>query len=292
MQYSIKKFIKLIRPHQYVKNIFIFMPAFFSGDLLNIGLFLQILLAFFAFSLSASAVYIFNDYQDIENDRKHPRKKNRPLASGDISIRSALLLMLFLLFFSLTVMFFLSLNSFLFLLSYLLLNLFYSIYLKHIAILDVSSIALGFVLRLFVGAFVADVPLSMWIVIMTFLLALFIALAKRRDDVLLYNDNDIKARKVVDGYNKKFIDSLMLVISPVVIVVYILYITSETIIGRMQNDYIYTTAFFVILGIMRYLQITFVENNTGSPTKIVLGDKMLKIIITLWLFSFFWIIYL
>ncbi|MCK4493425.1 MAG: decaprenyl-phosphate phosphoribosyltransferase [Methylococcales bacterium] len=283
---------KLLRVHQYIKNIFIFLPLFFSGDITNTELLKLLFIGFIAFSISASAVYILNDYHDIDEDRQHPKKRNRPLASGAISKKIALLLMSGLFLIGTGLMAIISLKSLAILITYILLNIAYSFYLKHIALLDVSIIAIGFVLRLFVGATLTDIKLSMWIVIMTFLLALFMALAKRRDDVLLFMTTGKKMRKVIDGYNLQLIDSAMMIMASIVIVSYILYTTSIEVVNRLQTEYLYLTALFVILGIMRYLQIAFVEEDSGSPTKIVLKDSFLQSVIILWGLAFAWIIYI
>lgn len=268
------------------------MPLFFVGQFSNIPLLTQAALAFVAFSLSASAIYILNDYRDIAEDRLHPKKKNRPLASGDISPKQGLVLMGVLFIAGLSLMSYLSFTAAAFLCFYLVLNIAYCFKLKHIAILDICIIAIGFVLRLFVGSGVTDIALSKWIVIMTFLLALFMALAKRRDDVLLFLDTGKKMRKVIDGYNLQFIDAAMMIMASVVIVAYLLYTTSIEVAQRMQTESLYITALFVIVGVMRYLQIAFVEQDSGSPTKIVLKDTFIKLTIAAWLSSFVWIIYL
>jgi len=282
----------LIRPHQYVKNLFIFMPLFFVGKINDSQMLINALIAFVAFSLSASAIYILNDSQDIEDDRLHPEKKYRPLASGAVTNRFAFGLMFCLLIIGGILMGMLSLKALGVLSGYVALNVAYSYFIKHIAILDVTTISIGFVLRLFIGSIVTGVPLSMWIVIMTFLLALFMALAKRRDDVLLFLDTGKKMREVVEGYNLQLIDGAMIIMASVVIVAYLLYSTSPEVVARMGSEYLYLTALFVILGIMRYLQIVFVEKNSGSPTKIVLKDKFMQITILSWLCAFVWIIYL
>lgn len=292
MPFNIKNTLLLIRPHQYIKNLFIFMPLFFAGKITHVDLLINAIIAFIAFSLSASAIYILNDYKDIEEDRLHPKKKYRPLASGAISKKVALFLMGMLFFAGLFLMASISVSSVGVLSLYILLNISYCFHLKHIAIVDVFIIAIGFVLRLFVGSSVTETSLSMWIVIMTFLLALFIALAKRRDDVLLFLGTGKKMRKVIDGYNLQLIDSAMMIMASVVIVAYILFCTSVEVINRMQSEYLYLTTLFVILGILRYLQVTFVEENSGSPTRIVLKDKFMQITIVAWLCSFVWIIYL
>jgi 4-hydroxybenzoate polyprenyltransferase len=165
-------------------------------------------------------------------------------------------------------------------------NLLYSFGLKHIPILDINIIAIGFVLRLLMGSAAGGdaLPLSMWIVLITFLLALFLALAKRRDDVLLAEEGK-KVRKSIDGYNLEFINGAMMIMASVTIVFYISYTITEGV-TRFQTDKLYFTVFFVILGIMRYMQITFVEKKSGSPTKILLRDIFLQITILGWLVSF------
>jgi len=287
-----KDLIKLARPEQYIKNTFIFLPIFFTGEVANPELLFNAFIAFIAFSVTASAIYILNDYHDIEEDRLHPKKKNRPLASGSVSKTSAIIMLLVVFISGSAIMAWLSLNALAILVAYVAMNVAYSTHIKHIAILDVVVIATGFVLRLFVGSSVTGVPLSMWIVIMTFLLAMFLALAKRRDDVLVFLDTGEKARKVIDGYNLKLIDGAMMIMASVVIVAYILYTTSATIAQKFQSDYLYVTSLFVILGILRYMQIAFVDKNSGSPTRVVLTDRFIQLTIAAWLFAFAWIIYL
>ena len=171
----------------------------------------------------------------------------------------------------------LSLQGALILGAYVLLNIAYSVILKHVAILDVAVIAIGFVLRLFVGAAVTGIELSKWIVVITFLLALFLALAKRRDDVLLYVQTGMKARKMIDGYNLRFLDSAMSIMAAVVVVSYVLYTTSADVIYKLHADHLYLTALFVILGILRYMQIALVDENSGSPTDVFWKDRFLRI---------------
>jgi len=284
----VKNIIKLLRPHQYIKNIFVFAPLLFSFKF-NISNFIETLYAFILFSIIASSIYIFNDYMDIEEDKKHPTKKYRPLASGKLSKNTAKFLFFTLSIIALTVAF--AINTYLFfvLLIYFILNIAYSVKLKHISIVDVFIIAIGFVLRLFAGNSVLDASLSMWIIIMTFLLALFLAFAKRRDDVIL-SLKGRETRKNIDGYNLEFINAAMTLMSSVIIVSYILYTVSDEVTTRLNAPHLYLTSFFVILGIMRYMQITFVEENSGSPTKVVLKDKFIKIDILFWLISFLLIV--
>ena len=283
--------IKLMRPHQYIKNIFIFLPLFFAAKITNVELLINASIAFIAFSLTASAIYTLNDYHDIEEDREHPKKKSRPLASGAISKPQAIIIMALLAIGGFMLMASVSLSGVGILAAYVIMNIAYSFYLKHVAILDVTIIAIGFVLRLFIGSVVTGIALSMWIVIMTFLLALFMALAKRRDDVLIYLETGKKMRKVIDGYNLQFLDTAMAIMASVVIVAYTIYTTSSEVVERFHSQYLYLTALFVILGIMRYLQIAFVHLDSGSPTKIVLKDRFMQLVLLGWIIAFAWILY-
>ncbi len=288
---NISALIKLMRPHQYSKNVFIFLPLFFALQITNSELLISVFIAFIAFSLTASAIYTFNDYNDIEDDRQHPKKKSRPLASDDISKSQAIIIMAILAIAGFTLMATLSINAVGIMAAYVVMNIAYSLYLKHIAILDVTIIAIGFVLRLFIGSAVTNISLSTWIVIMTFLLALFMALAKRRDDMLIYLKTGKKMRKVIDGYNLQFLDTTMVVMAPVVIVSYIIYTTSAEVVARVNSEYLYLTSLFVILGIMRYLKMVFVHKDSGSPTKIILKDHFMQLILLGWSVTFAWILY-
>ncbi|MDA7816624.1 UbiA prenyltransferase family protein [Sulfurimonas sp.] len=276
---------KLFRVHQYIKNLFIFMPLLFSFSFADTQNNINTLVAFILFSILASSIYIFNDLMDIDEDKVHPKKRFRPLASGKVSISTAKLLISVLSISSLGIAFVFSLPLFTVLISYFLLNIAYSLKLKHISILDIFIIATGFVLRLFAGSAVANKELSMWIILMTFLLAIFLALAKRRDDVLLSLAGQ-ETRKNIDGYNLEFVNASMVLMAGVVIVSYIQYTISPDVTLRLNSSYLYLTSFFVILGVLRYMQITFVEQNSGSPTKIVIKDMFMKVTILFWLLSF------
>lgn len=286
-----KNIFKLIRPHQYIKNFFIFAPLFFAAKLVDSHLLLSTVIAFVAFSLAASAVYVFNDYIDIEDDRRHPKKKDRPLASGAISKSQAIIIMSVLSLSGLGLMFSISTEATAIALAYVVMNIAYSLHLKHIAILDVTIIAIGFVLRLFIGSVATGISLTSWIVVMSFLLALFLALAKRRDDVLIYLDTGKKMRKVIDGYNLQLVDTAMAIMASITIVAYITYTISSEVVTRVNSEYLYLTSLFVILGIMRYLQIAFVMQESGSPTKIVLKDRFIQLTMLGWVSMFTWILY-
>lgn len=291
MKFNIKDILRLIRPHQYIKNLFIFMPLFFAGQIGNTDLLLNVVIAFVAFSLTASAIYVLNDYHDIEEDKQHPKKKHRPLASGAISKTQAIIIMPVLLMAGLTLMFSLSLKAGGILTTYVVMNIAYSFYLKYIAILDVVIISIGFVLRLFIGSIVTGTSLSMWIVIMTFLLALFMALGKRRNDVLIYLDAGKKMRKVIGDYNLQFLDTAMAIMASVVIIAYIIYTITPEIIARVNSEYLYLTSLYVVIGVMRYLQVSLVLKDSGSPTMIVLKDRFIQLTLIGWLLTFGWILY-
>ena len=280
------KYIYLIRVHQYIKNFFIFAPLFFSFQFSNVNLLINSFYAFILFSLNASAIYILNDYMDVEEDKKHPVKKMRPLASGVVSKKVSLFLMLLLMFISLSVSFFFNLDFFYILVAYTVLNIFYTLKFKHIPIVDIFIISFGFVLRVLAGGVVINTPISFWLIIMTFLLAIFIAFAKRRDDLLF----DFEARKSIYGYNLEFINGGMIIVSAVIIVCYILYTVSNDIVQKFQTEHLYLTSVFVIMGIMKYMQITFVEKKSGNPVKIALTNRFLQITILLWMVSFYIIV--
>ena len=284
-----KDYIQLLRPHQYIKNLFIFAPILFYLGKVEFIAYEKVFFTFILFSIIASSIYIFNDINDIHEDRKHPSKKYRPIASKKISIQNAKKLFYLLAVVGLGFSFLLDTKLFFIFVLYFLLNIFYTKKLKHISIIDIFIIATGFVLRLFAGSVVSDIALSKWIIIMTFLLAIFLALAKRRDDVMLALKGE-KTRKNIDGYNLEFINSSMVLMSGVVIVSYILYTVSEDVVAKLHTKNLYLTSFFVILGILRYMQITFVEQKSGSPTKIVLKDRFLQLTIFFWLISFFVVI--
>ena len=155
-----------------------------------------------------------------------------------------------------------------------------------------AIIAIGFVLRLFIGALAAGIQLSHWIILMTFLLALFLAFAKRRDDVIRFESGEGKMRKAIDGYNRPFLDTAMAIMAAIVIIAYVLYTVSPEVTQRLGSSYLYLTTLFVILGVLRYLQITFVLEKSGSPTKVVLQDRFIQLILVGWSIMFIWILYL
>lgn len=285
-----KEYLKLIRIDQYLKNLFIFAPIFFGKELLNLPLLLNTVLAFIVFCLAASSIYIINDYYDIEVDKSHPEKCKRPLASGAIKPANAFMVMLLMIVFSLGISICFSVKLFLILSFYIVLNFFYSKWLKHIAILDVNVIAIGFILRLMSGSVVTDIKPSVWILLITYILALFIGFAKRRTDVILANEGQ-KVRKSIDGYNLIFIDISLGVLSSILIVSYIFYCISPLNQKNFHSELLYVSVLFVLNGILRYLKLALVNQSTYSPTLIVLKDRFLQITILCWLLLMSYLLY-
>lgn len=283
---------RLIRVEQWTKNLIIFFPAFFAGELFYRATLIDTIQAFIAFCFIASGIYIINDYIDIEKDKNHPIKKNRPLASGKIPKKIALFLLAIFIIISFAISIYLLCNFAIIglIILYFIINIAYSFYLKNIALVDITCIASGFLIRVFVGGFAANVPISNWLVLITFLLSMSIALGKRRDDLIIDVENE-KLRKSLSGYSLEFVNISLVVMAVISIVCYIMYCVSNDVVTRMHSDKIYITAFPVIMGVLRYLQLVLVYNNSGSPTKILLKDRFIQAIILVWLLIFAYFLY-
>lgn len=285
-------YLKLLRPKDWAKNFFLFIPIFFSGELFHWNIYPKLVLGFIAFCCAASSIYIINDYRDIEDDKKHPVKSKRPLASGEVSKTLAIVICILLIVCGFIIAYFIR-EKFLFVLSiYFIINLAYSFGLKNIAILDIIILAIGFVLRIKGGAVIAVIGISEWLNIMVFLLALFMAIGKRRDDVLLKLSSGTDMRKAIKGYNLELLNVVLALICAVIVVAYFMYTMSPEVLKRLGTYRLYYTCLFVLAGIMRYLQIIFVQASSGSPTKILYKDRFIQIILLLWITSFYLIIYM
>lgn len=289
--------LKLIRPHQWLKNAFVLMPMFFGGSLLDPEDIRASLLTFLAYSFVASSVYCFNDINDVEADRRHPVKCKRPLASGAVSMSTAWMLMalMFVLAALMTALLgdrghILKVGGVL--LFYYILNICYCAKLKQYAIVDVCIVAFGFVLRVLAGGFATDITLSKWLVLMTFLLTLFLSFAKRRDDVLRMNETGEPPRKNTIRYNLTFINQAITITASVTLVCYIMYTVSPEVVARLGSDLLYLTSVFVLLGLLRYMQITVVDKKSGDPTKIMLRDRFTQLVVVLWALTFLILIYI
>lgn len=282
--------IRLLRPKQWIKNGFVAAPLFFTPDKVNAASLLDVLAGFAVFCMVASAVYCLNDLRDAEADRNHPVKKDRPIASGAISPATAMVLMALLLaggsaLGAWRVPVILWVVG-----AYFATNIAYTLHLKHIAILDVLTVAFGFVLRVEAGALIIDIEPSAWILIVTGLLALFIALAKRRDDIV--RDLDAEHRKSLDGYTLPFLDGSLMAVLSTLLVSYLIFTTDQAVMARLDSEQLYFTGPFVIAGVLRYLQLTLVYERSGSPTDLVYRDLGLQLSVAGWLATFIWLLYL
>ena len=289
-----KKTLLLIRPQQWLKNGFVLIPMFFGGRLLNADDVIASVVTFFAFSFVASAIYCFNDIVDVDADRRHPVKCHRPIASGAVSVPTAYALMAVLALLSALLLFFLpqragetaGIVAF-----YFLLNMAYCLWLKRHAIIDVCTVAFGFVLRILAGGMACDVAVSNWLVLMTFLLALFLSFAKRRDDVLRMNETGEPPRRNTIRYNITFVNQAITITGTVTLVCYIMYTVSPEVVSRFHAPYLYLTSIFVLVGLLRYMQLTVVDEVSGDPTKILLRDRFTQAIVVAWIMVFLLIIY-
>jgi len=321
-----KDILRLIRPKQWLKNVFVLVPMFFGGALTNGATVYASLVAFVAFCFIASSIYCFNDIIDVEADRRHPVKCKRPIASGAISMKSAYGLMALMAVLAIVAPLLLppiggvsqtvnpeaspiggglvgasprvglvgasSWEGLVgIIMFYFVLNLAYCAWLKKYAIVDVCIIAFGFVLRLLAGGFATGIALSKWIVMMTFLLTLFLSFAKRRDDVLRMEETGEAPRKNTIRYNLTFINQAITITASVTLVCYIMYTISPEVVARVHTDYLYLTTVFVLLGLLRYIQITVVDKKSGDPTKMMLQDRFTQVVVVLWALTFLLIIY-
>ncbi|HWK04068.1 MAG TPA: UbiA prenyltransferase family protein [Puia sp.] len=285
-------YIILLRPKDWAKNLFLFIPLFFAGKLFEIDIVLRLILGFIAVSLIASSVYILNDYKDIESDKLHPEKCKRPLASGAVTVTGAFILFFLCLAGGFLLAWSVDLKFLALLAIYFAMNVCYSMGLKNISILDILIIAIGFSLRLKIGAVIAHLPLTEWLTIMVFLLALFMAIAKRTDDMYIKKESGVEIRKSSKGYSMELLNILLAIVAAVIIITYMLYTLSPMIIARLGTYRLYYTSLFLVAGLFRYLQIVYINKDSGSPTKILYKDRFLQIVIFLWILSFYIILYL
>lgn len=285
------RFFFLLRAHHWPKNLFVFIPAFFAGVLGEWSTLIKVSQGVICFALVSSVVYIVNDYKDREKDKLHPVKKNRPLASGKVTSGVAFGILALLLIIAFPWGFNLNFQFGYCLLGYLILNLLYSLGLKNISLLDTLIVSSGFLIRTLSGGWLAGVSISQWLVIMVFLLSFFLAIAKRRDDLILFQSGQAPLRSSSKGYTIEFINIILAVLASVIIVSYIMYTISVDVEDRLHAPYLYVTSLFVFAGLIRFLQITLVENRSGSPMRIFLTDAFIQINIILWVVSFFVVIY-
>ena len=290
-----KNIIRLLRPYQWIKNVFIFLPMFFGGALTDWKILLSSIIAFFAYSFAASSIYCYNDILDVEYDRKHSKNCKRPIASGAISIFKGYVIMVVIALLSAAMTLLLGERMLIFglvLLSYYALDILYCRYLKHYAIVDVCVLSFGFVLRILAGSAATNIVASHWLVLMTFLLALLLSFAKRRDDVVRMLATGEAPRHNTNRYNLTFLNQTITVNASVTLVCYIMYTLSPEVFEKTNFKYGYLTTILVLLGLLRYMQLTSVDNKSGDPTRLIYSDRFLQIVILCWLLSYLIMIYI
>ena len=279
--------VKLARPKQWVKNFFVFAPLLFSRHVFDLQFLITSIEAFFIFSLASSSVYIINDIMDVEADRAHPKKKYRPIASGEISVKVAVIFLIFLIgLIALSALHMRPVFTFV-IVIYLFANLLYSLKVKSIVLLDVFFISLGFMLRVLGGAAAIDVPISSWMVLTAIFISLFLAISKRRGELsqVVNTDNIEKQRKVLKEYSIEFADQLNTIAAAGTIISYALYTVSDRTVTMFGTEKLIYTTPFVIYGIFRYMYLMHKKNMGESPTSIVTKD--IPIMINVFLFLIF-----
>jgi 4-hydroxybenzoate polyprenyltransferase len=286
----LKASIKLLRPAQWIKNGFVTMPLIFSGRLTHSGDVISVAGLLVAFCLASSATYIFNDYMDMEQDKVHPTKRNRPLASGAVPPSLAFVMIAALLGAMVAALLFVNTpkSAYYLLVGYLVLHIAYSTKLKDLVILDVLAIAVGFLLRVTGGAAVISVTVSSWLILCTFSLAIFLALGKRRHEVVILCDDAVCHRPVLENYNVALLDQLLQVVTTSTFIFYCLYSVHGT---GMQSEKMMFTIPMVTYGIFRYMYLIFLKEDGGSPTEVLLSDAPLMVCAIVWLVACVGIIY-
>jgi len=285
-----------MRPYQWVKNIFIFAPMLFSGKFFNVPYIENSLAAFFLFSIVAGCIYIFNDTFDKDKDSRHPDKKKRPIASGQLSARTAVTGGVIVLAAALTATYWFNVNFFYITLIYVGMNIIYSGFLKHVVILDVMIIAVGFVLRVEIGGVVNQIVIYPWILIITFLLAIFLGLIKRRQEFLKVEaqnglESEGHTRKALKKYNLALLDQLISITTATTLIPYIIYTVQPDVMRKFDSDKLYLTIPFMVFAIFRYLYLTYVKGKGESPSEVIFSDLPFTLSGILWVGVFVSLIY-
>lgn len=291
MDTAIKDYIFSLRPKQWIKNTFIFAALFFAKKFFNTDLVILYILGFIYFSMLTSSIYLINDILDKDADKLHPQKKLRPIASGKIPAKNAMLISLILTLSAFTGAFLLSRKFLMICLIYYFLNLFYSIKLKRIVIIDILCIAVGFVLRVLASSVIGDIDISNWIIICTFMLSLFLGFTKRRHELLFLEEKASSHRPILIEYSTYFLDQMISVVTTSTVVFYILYTVSPATIQKFGTNKLIYTSIFVIYGIFRYLYIAYKKESAGNPTNTLLTDIPLLITVFFWIITSGIIIY-
>ncbi|MGU9058480.1 decaprenyl-phosphate phosphoribosyltransferase [Clostridium perfringens] len=272
--------LKLMRPKQWIKNFFVFGALIFSYSFLNLNKTISALTAFIMFCLISSTVYIMNDILDVEKDRVHPKKRFRPIASGAISIKQATIALVVLLAISMISSFMINKGLFFILVLYFINNIFYSFKIKNIVILDVISIAVGFILRVIAGGLAIDVSLSGWILLCTFFISLFLGFEKRRNEIIKLEGKANEHRKILDDYSDELLKQFSDITLTCTVISYAMY----TFVAY-ENAYMMITNIFVVYGLFRYKYLSMKKGQGGSPTETVMTDKSIIIDVILWVIT-------
>ncbi len=282
--------LKSLRPRHWTKNLFLFAGIIFSKNLFNLDYLLKVIFAFFVFSLISSCGYIINDLRDIERDRLHPKKAQRPIASGKLPISLAIIAVVILLPLSLLLAFLLEKKFFLAALLYIFLDVIYTLSLKNVVIIDVISLSFFFLLRVLAGTWVIHVETSPWLLVCTILVSLFLGLGKRRHEILTLEKAD-EHRTSLKLYNSAFLDQMIALTTSSTLIAYTIYTISEETVKKFGTKNLILTLPFVIYGIFRYLYIVYTKNLGGSPEEALLSDPPFFISILLWGITVMLIIY-
>ena len=289
----ILKYILLsMRPEQWIKNFFVFTALLFSKNLLNPSKDIEAIIGFVIFCMVTGCAYMVNDLVDLEKDKLHPVKSRRPLASGKLKKEPAVKIIVLVCLASLSFAFYMNILFGFIVLAYFLLNIGYSIYLKNIVIIDVVSIAAGFVLRVLGGAVIISVVASQWLILCTILLSLFLGFSKRRHELILLEDSATSHRRVLEHYSPYFLDQMIAVVTASTLICYALYTMSRDTVEKLGTSKLIYTIPFVLYGIFRYLYLVHQKEEGGSPTEIMFTDKPMIINICLWVISSVVFIYL
>ncbi len=285
------EWIALLRPAQWVKNLLVFAALIFSMHLLLVESVLRTVVAFVSFCLVASASYVVNDVHDVERDRRHPIKSRRPIAAGRISAPAALLVAALLAVIGAALAVTLGQSFVVIVAAYAVLQVLYSFALKDVVILDVMAIATGFVLRAVAGGVAIDVYVSPWLMICTFLLALFLGFSKRRHEVVLLEGEAGAHRETLRDYSPYFLDQMISVVTASTVLAYAIYTVSPEVREKLHTDRLYLTIPFVLYGIFRYLYLVHRREGGGNPTHELLTDRPLWVNVLLWIGTAIWLLY-
>lgn len=277
------KILRLIRVHQWIKNLFVFVPLLFSLHLFELYYFLDALSAFLVFCLASSAIYVINDIVDIEADKAHPIKKNRPLPSGQVTVQSAIIIATLLLILVFWLMMYFNKEFIFLVVGFVALNVLYSFWFKNIVLLDIFSIAAGFSIRVLAGAFAIQVPISSWLLLTTMFISLFLGVMKRRSELVLVSEQTLKnsdlleqagtkSRKVLAQYSLNFADQMSTIAAAGVIICYALYSVAPRTISIFQTERLIYTTPFVVFGIFRFMYLEYISGKGENTTRLIATD--------------------